>query len=265
MSNLSVEQQFFVDKKRKSPFLLIFILVGGLFTFIGVYFSIVGELPPNIQKVVRKIETSFIIEEPIKEPEPVAEVVKPEPKPEPEVVEEVVDPDKVYDLTEDVQLDAIEDVVVEEVQEQPERVVYGVNKVFSQGLGSGGSMSSAVVGKLGNSVNVAFDTVTANDEDLVGQLVSAVTVTSSPEMKRRVKAVISEEIRASGVTGEVEVKVLVDTDGGVKRAVAQNDLGFGTKEAALTAALQCIFSPAIREEIPVAVWIVIRIRFEKIS
>jgi len=265
VSNLTVEQQFYVDKKRKSPFLPIFILVGGLFTFIGVYFSIVGELPPNIQRVVRKIETSFIIDEPIEEPEPVPEVVKPEPEPETEPEPEVVDPDKVYDLTEDVQLDAVEDVVVEEVQKKPERLVYGVQQVYSQGLGSGGSMSDAVVGKLGNTVNVAFDTVAANDEDLVGQLVSAVTVTSSPTFRRRVKAVITDEIRASGITGEIEVKVLVDTDGRVKRAIAQNDLGFGTKEAALTAALQCEFAPAVREETPVAVWIIIRIRFEKIN
>ncbi len=70
MGNLSIEQQFYVDRKRKSPFLIVLVIVTILFMSVGFYFSTVEELAPRIKKVVHKLDTSFLIEEPKKkEPE----------------------------------------------------------------------------------------------------------------------------------------------------------------------------------------------------
>ena len=254
MEHLSIEQKFYVDRKRKTHFAPILLFMTTL-CFTGAYYlSTVEILPPQIQRVVRKIETQFTITQPAKpKPKP---IVKPKRKPKPK---------KVYDLSEPVKLKAKVDVK-EPVKQKKKKVrrVYGVKKVYSKGLGSGGSMSNAVVGKVGNTVNKDFDTTVATKEDLLGQVVSAVTVTAAPKFKERVKAELTEEIRKSGVSGVVKVKVLVDIDGKVKKAIAKNDLGFGTKESAISACLKMEFHPAHRGEDVVAVWITIPVGFEKI-
>lgn len=254
MSNSEIDKIFNSPKKESSKFSQ-YLSVVLLFTIaIGLYFSTVESLPAELIQKVRSIKTTFSLKEKkapkpkkVKKTEPIK--VKPKEK-------------KVYDLTTKPKLNAKKDVVV--IKRAP-RKVYGVKKVYSKGLGSGGSMSDAVAGKLGNSVDTEFDTVTAIESDLVGKLVSAVTVTDAPKFKKRVKPKITKEIKENSVEGVIKVKVLVDIDGKVKKAFAKNDLGFGSKEAAIEACLQMEFSPAKRGEELVAVWIVIPVRFQKLG
>ncbi len=260
MGKLSVEQQFFVDRRRHSHFLPILLIVLILFAGFGYYLSTVKILPKPIAKVMRQIETSFTINAP-KKPEPVKPKVE-KPKP--------IAP-KVYDLTKPVELKAKEDKIVKPDEKPAPRQVYGVKQVYSKGLGAGGSMSDAVVGKLGNTVNKDFDDIKATKKDLKGngdikgEVVSTVTVTQAPAFRKRVQAEVTPEIKASGITGVIKVKILVDIDGLVKEAIVQNDLGSGTAESALKACLQMEFTPAMKGETPVAVWIIIPVKFEKIA
>ncbi len=88
-------------------------------------------------------------------------------------------------------------------------------------------------------------------------------ITIAPQFKKRVKAKVNMKIRKKEIEGVVKVKVLVDTDGAVKKLIALNDLGYGTKEAAINAAKKTTFYPAKRGDEKVAVWIVIPYRFQK--
>lgn len=145
------------------------------------------------------------------------------------------------------------------------RKIYGNNRSYSNGLGSGGAMSDAVVGKVGNTLNKKYDDIKATKDDLKGEVVSKATVTKAPSFKRRATPVITEEMKKNSIEGTIKVRVLVDIDGKVKKAIAKNDLGFGTKKAALDACYKMLFSPARRDGKNVAVWIVIPVRFVKIS
>ncbi|MFP4415954.1 MAG: energy transducer TonB [Chitinispirillaceae bacterium] len=70
---------------------------------------------------------------------------------------------------------------------------------------------------------------------------------------------------AEKIRGGVRVKVLVDIDGKVKKAIILNDLGADASDQALKASLAMEFEPARRGDTPVAVWIVVPVRFVMIS
>lgn len=145
------------------------------------------------------------------------------------------------------------------------RRVYGLRKIYATGLGSGGSLSDAVIGKLGNTLNAPVDTFTATKQEIKGQIVSTTTVTSVPRFVKMVKPEYSKEMLDNKAEGVIKVKALIDIDGKVKKATILNDLGFGSGEQAMKAALEMLFSPAMRGTEPVAVWIVIPIRFVMIG
>lgn len=141
------------------------------------------------------------------------------------------------------------------------RRVYGLRKVYAQGLGSGGAMNDAVIGKLGNTLAKDIDTLSATAAELKGAVVSASTVTRAPRFKNRVKPQYSAAMLERALEGVVKVKVLVDIDGRVKDTRVLSDIG---EDSALQACKACAameFEPAVRDEQPVAVWIVIPIRF----
>jgi TonB family protein len=144
---------------------------------------------------------------------------------------------------------------------QSVRRVYGLRKVYAQGLGSGGAMSDAVIGKLGNTLAKDIDTLSATAAELKGTVVSASTVTRAPRFKNRVKPQYSAAMLEQALEGVVKVKVLVDIDGRVKDTRVLSDIG---EDSALQATKACAameFEPAVRDEQPVAVWIIIPIRF----
>jgi TonB family protein len=243
---MSAEDIFSTAKKRNDNYAF-FVILALLFflLFSGIsYLSTIEALPVEIQEKLSTLKTSFsIVQEKKKEP-PIDLGEKPKVA---KSVEEL--PKEVTQTTQ---------------QQREVQRVFGVQRVYSTGLGSGGAMSGAVVGKFGNTIDKDFDTITAAKSDLVGEVVATANITQAPAFKRRVRPVITDEIRASGISGTVRVRVLVDIDGKVKKAVAQDDLGFGTKESAIEACLQMEFSPAMRGDEAVAVWITVPVRFEKL-
>jgi len=69
-----------------------------------------------------------------------------------------------------------------------------------------------------------------------------------------------EIAREAGVEGTVLVRVLVDAQGTVRdRILLQSVLGLD--EAALAAAATAVFRPALQQDKPVAVWVVLPIEF----
>lgn len=181
-------------------------------------------------------------------------VAKPKPKP--------------VNLTDDPALKKKQDFKAEKSagpSSRKARPVYGLRKVYSRGLGARGSMADAVVGKIGNTLDKGFDTLTATQKDIMGDIVSTTTVTEAPRFRKKIRPEYSEQMLAQKIQGVVRVKVLVDIDGKVKKALALNDLGADAADQALKASLAMEFEPAKRGISPVAVWIVVPIRFVMIG
>jgi len=218
------------------------------FLALGMYLKTITPLEEEFFEQVTRLRAQFVMPEERRPQEP--------PKPKPPAAKPV-------DLTKSPLLAQKEDVQAEKPpQEAPRaRPVYGLRRVFSTGLGSGGAMSDAVIGKLGNTINKDVDTVTATLHDLKGQVVSVTTITTAPTVRKVVKPEYTKEMLDNKVEGVVKVKVLVDVDGRVKKAIALNDLGFGAADGAVKACYQMEFAPAMRGTEAVAVWIIIPIRF----
>jgi len=246
-------EDFFSRAKTGSEtrrFLLLLLLVICLFLFGFFLLSKVEVLPEPIKEKITTIRTTFSISQ---------EEVKPPPPPTPPKPIDLSERLRVVDITE----------IPREITDTPppqeeQRRVFGLQQVFTTGLGASGDMSSAVVGRFGNTVDTPFDTITATPDDLAARIVPASAVTQAPVFRRRVLPEITDEIRRSGISGTVRVRVLVDIDGRVVQAFAQNDLGFGTAEAAVAACLQMEFAPAQIGDQLVAVWITIPVRFERL-
>lgn len=122
-------------------------------------------------------------------------------------------------------------------------------------------MSNAVVGKIGNTINTEYDTITATTSDIIGTVVSTATVTTAPRFRKVVKPEYSKEMIDQKIQGTVKVKILVDIDGKVKKATCINDIGYDSATQAVKATLAMEFDPAMRGNDPVAVWIIVPIRF----
>ncbi|MDD5675158.1 MAG: energy transducer TonB, partial [Chitinivibrionales bacterium] len=141
------------------------------------------------------------------------------------------------------------------------RRVYGLRRVYSTGLGAGGSVSEAVIGKLGNTLNTPIDTFKATKAETKGAIVPITTITSTPEIITIVKPEYTKEMKDARIEGAIRANLLIDVDGRVKDVRILNDLGYGTKERAREAFLQWTFKPALRDGVAVAVWISYSIRF----
>lgn len=241
----------FVEKLFK----VIFIITLGLFIGFGLFMKSIEPSPMMISERIKEIKTQFLIQEKKRVPE-----VKKKPKKK--RVEKKKPKKKPVDLTKKPELKKeVDDIKKTVVKKKKVRRVYGLKKVYSKGIGSGGSLSDAVIGKLGTTINKDIDTITATKEDIKGDVVSVTTITQAPSFKKKVKPEYSQEMLDNKVEGVIKVKVLVDVDGKVKKAIALNDLGFGSKELAVNACFAMLFEPARRGKEPVAVWIIIPIRF----
>jgi periplasmic protein TonB len=234
---------------------IVLIVMLGLFIGLGFFFHTIKALPEPIEKKIEEIKTRFVIEEKKKPvPKPIVKK-KPEEKPE--------EP-KPVDLTKKPELaQKLDDIPKEPVPETAPKArrVFGLRRVYSVGIGAGGSMSDAVIGKLGNTLNAPVDTVTATQKDLKGTIAPITTITAAPSPKNTVKPEYSKEMLDAKIEGVIRAELLIDIDGTVKDVRILNDLGFGTKEAARKAFLQWTFDPAKKGDTPVAVWISFSIRF----
>lgn len=71
-----------------------------------------------------------------------------------------------------------------------------------------------------------------------------------------------EIAKRAGITGKVFVKVLVDKEGKPKRAVVIKSDSELFNQAAIDAAMKSAFTPAIQNQHPIAVWIVLPYKFQ---
>jgi protein TonB len=251
------------ERKRNVLFtdrLFPLILAATVLLCIGIGF-IARSIPPvrqTISRSLEKIRTEFHLSEEqrfVEPPKPIVEKKKP------------VRDEKPVDLTEKPKEPAPSDVPPEEKrveppsERKPVRKVFGLRRVYSTGLGSGGSMSDAVVGKIGNTINKEYDTIAATESDLKGIVVSTATVTSAPRFRKIVRPEYTKEMIDRKIEGTVKVKILIDIDGRVKKATCLNDIGFDSASEAVKATLSMEFEPAMRGSEPVAVWIIIPIKF----
>lgn len=232
-------------------FNLLFVFILALTFSGGFYLTTVKNAIPDLTDKMKSIKTEFII----RKKEKKKEVVKKKKI------------EKPIDLTKKPKLAQKKDDIVEEKKPEKKKVrrVYGLKKVYSKGLGTGGSLSDAVVGKVGNTINKEVDTVKATKEDLKGDVVSVTTVTSNVSIKKMVKPKYSKEMKDASIEGSIRVKVLIDIDGKCKKAIALNDIGYDSKMRAVEACLNSEYNPAKRGSEPVAVWVIISIKFQLIG
>jgi len=89
-----------------------------------------------------------------------------------------------------------------------------------------------------------------------------VAVEKLPEMVVAAKPEYPEIAKRAGITGKVFVKVLVDKEGRPKRAVVIKTDSELFNQPAIDAAMKSAFTPALQNNHPIAVWIVLPYRFQ---
>lgn len=90
-----------------------------------------------------------------------------------------------------------------------------------------------------------------------------IAVDISPVLENQPQAVYPDSAKQANVEGSVWVKVLIDKQGSVKQALITKGSGkkVGFEEAALTAAKQATWKPAMLKNKPVAIWVSYEIKF----
>lgn len=247
--------------------------VVALFAAAGFHMHKKGKLGSSLMlKSKDRIAAKFIMEEP--EKKEMQEIVKPPPqKKEPKKKKKEKKKEeekKPVDLTEkpepEKNPEEKPDPPPEKKKPKKVRKIYGLKKVYSKGLGSGKDASNSVVGKVGNTLDKEFDTLTAKKEELTEKKpVSIATVTKYPKLKSRFsgrKPKYTDEMIENRIEGMVKAKVLIDSHGKIKKVVIVKDLGHGSKEAATVYLKKLEFEPALRNDTPIAVWMPFSIRFE---
>ncbi|MBN1602116.1 MAG: energy transducer TonB [Chitinispirillaceae bacterium] len=241
----------------------ILVIVLGLMISVAFYFRDIGiETEKKVVLNVPPVQTRFILSQ--QSPPQMAKIKEiPPEKEEKKKFKE----DEIVDLTKKPMLAQKEDDIQENktVEVKQVRKVFGLKRVYSQGLGAGGNLSDAVFSKLGNTITTEVDTFTATDEELRGQVVSTTTVTKAPRFKKVAKPEYTKDMVDNKIEGVVKLKVLVDIDGKIKKATVLSDIGFNSAQQALAATKEMEFEPAMRGEDAVAVWIVIPIKFIMLS
>ena len=89
-----------------------------------------------------------------------------------------------------------------------------------------------------------------------------VPVEKQPIPVKQVNPEYPEMARRASVEGTVWVKILVDKEGKAKKAVIMKSDADIFNEAAIKAALQWVFTPAMMNNGPVAVWAAVPFRFK---
>jgi TonB family protein len=84
-----------------------------------------------------------------------------------------------------------------------------------------------------------------------------------PVLEKQPQAVYPDSAKNAGIEGNVWVQVLVDKQGNVRQALIAKGSGkkVGFEEAALTAAKQSTWKPAMVNNKPVATWVSYEIKF----
>ena len=85
-----------------------------------------------------------------------------------------------------------------------------------------------------------------------------------PKVINKVQPIYPELARRANVEGTVFLDILVDKEGKVRKVEVLKASGtnVGFEEAAKEAVKQWVFSPAIQNDKPVAVWMTLPVKFE---
>jgi TonB family protein len=90
---------------------------------------------------------------------------------------------------------------------------------------------------------------------------TAKSVDSKPQPLNRPRPNYTEEARKNKIQGNVRVRALVGTDGGVKQVRVLSGLSDGLNEEAILAVKQMRFKPATKNGQPVAYWVSLDVEF----
>lgn len=121
------------------------------------------------------------------------------------------------------------------------------------------AVASPVGGDAGSSgMNIEQD-IRIDDEPTPDAFIP---VEKQPVPVKQAKPEYPEIAKRAGVEGTVWVKVLVDKEGKAKKAIIMKSDAEIFNEPAIAAALQWVFTPAIMNNGPVAVWAAIPFRFK---
>jgi len=112
-------------------------------------------------------------------------------------------------------------------------------------------------GSGGDSINVDMGEFAIEEEPGMDEFVA---VEVAPAPIKKVEPNYPDLARKAGVEGRVFVKVLVDKEGKVKKAVVLSGPEI-FHEAATSAALKWVFKPAIQRDKPIAVWVALPFLF----
>ncbi len=90
-----------------------------------------------------------------------------------------------------------------------------------------------------------------------------IAIDDSPVLESQPQAVYPDSAKKANVEGSVWVKVLIDKQGNIRQALIAKGSGkkVGFEEAALTAAKQATWKPAMFNNKPVAIWVSYEIKF----
>ena len=90
-----------------------------------------------------------------------------------------------------------------------------------------------------------------------------IAIDVNPVLENQPQAVYPDSAKKAGIEGSVWVKALIDKQGNVRDAIVTKGSGkkVGFEEAALAAAKQATWKPAIQNKQPVFVWVSYEIKF----
>ena len=100
------------------------------------------------------------------------------------------------------------------------------------------------------------------EQGLKGRLVSVTRLSRMPKIRVAAKPEYNLDMKKHRVSGKVKARVLVDIDGRVANVHILEDLGYGTREASVSAIKKMEFEPGRSDDAPVAVWIPFTFKFE---
>ncbi|MFA3783332.1 TonB family protein [Melioribacteraceae bacterium 4301-Me] len=125
-------------------------------------------------------------------------------------------------------------------------------------------MSSPTIGNgTGNvTTQITQDIKIEKDEDKEPDINAFVPYEKGPEIVVAAKPVYPEIAQRAGISGKVYVKVLVDKEGKPKKAVVIKTDAEIFNQAAIDAAMKSVFTPALQNQHPITVWVVIPFKFE---
>ncbi|HEQ98989.1 MAG TPA: energy transducer TonB [candidate division Zixibacteria bacterium] len=124
-------------------------------------------------------------------------------------------------------------------------------------------LSAADLGEGGGTDLYGDNTVVDILDDILPQPDEFVAFDEEPQLLVAPEPTYPEMAKKAGVTGTVWIKVLVDTEGNVRDAliVKESGVNAGFEEAALDAAWERKYRPAMQNNQPVAVWVAYKVRF----